>query len=91
MPAPTHLRPRLRRHPDLGSNRPCFPVFRHLAASYQHGHDDRHILGGVPIQNTQNRDSSALHLKLDKLIRVSESARNRLLDLEDLTKSGRPH
>ena len=38
------------------------------------------------IQNTQNRDMSALHLKLDELIRVSESARNKLLNLEDMTE-----
>ncbi len=38
------------------------------------------------IQNTQNRDSAVLHLKLDELIRVNESARNRLLDLEGLTE-----
>ena len=38
------------------------------------------------IQNTQNRDSAVLHLKLDELIRVSESARNNLLDLEGLTE-----
>jgi low affinity Fe/Cu permease len=38
------------------------------------------------IQNTQNRDSAVLHLKLDELIRVTESARNRMLDLEDLTE-----
>jgi low affinity Fe/Cu permease len=38
------------------------------------------------IQNTQNRDMTALRLKLDELIRVSESARNKLLDLEDLTE-----
>ena len=37
------------------------------------------------IQNTQNRDSAGIHLKLDELIRVSHSARNKLLDLEDLT------
>ena len=37
------------------------------------------------IQNTQNRDMAALHLKLDELIRVNESARNRLLTLEDMT------
>jgi low affinity Fe/Cu permease len=43
------------------------------------------------IQNTQNRDSSALHLKLDELIRVSESARNRLLDLEGLTEAELEH
>jgi len=38
------------------------------------------------IQNTQNRDMTALHLKLDELIRVSESARNTLLDLENMTE-----
>jgi low affinity Fe/Cu permease len=38
------------------------------------------------IQNTQNRDMSALHLKLDELIRVNQSARNKLLSLEDMTE-----
>jgi low affinity Fe/Cu permease len=38
------------------------------------------------IQNTQNRDSTALHLKLDELIRVSKTARNGLLDLDNLTE-----
>jgi low affinity Fe/Cu permease len=36
------------------------------------------------IQNTQNRDSRAIHLKLDELIRAVDAARNRLLDVEDL-------
>lgn len=37
------------------------------------------------IQNTQNRDSKALHLKLDELIRAIEPARNGLIDSEDLS------
>ena len=36
------------------------------------------------IQNTQNRDAKAIHLKLDELLRAVESARTRLVDLEDL-------
>ncbi|HMG56992.1 MAG TPA: low affinity iron permease family protein [Kofleriaceae bacterium] len=36
------------------------------------------------IQNTQNRDSRAIHLKLDELIRAVGAARNRMVDLEDL-------
>ena len=37
------------------------------------------------IQNTQNRDAVAIHLKLDELIRAVESARTSLVDLEDLS------
>src|SRR5262245_20260792 len=37
------------------------------------------------IQNTQNRDSQAIHLKLDELIRAVARARNELVDLEDLS------
>lgn len=37
------------------------------------------------IQNTQNRDARAIHLKLDELLRGVEGARTRLVDLEDLS------
>ncbi len=37
------------------------------------------------IQNTQNRDAKAMHLKLDELIRALKGARNHLVDLENLS------
>jgi low affinity Fe/Cu permease len=37
------------------------------------------------IQNTQNRDAKAMHLKLDEIIRAIKGARNELVDLEDLS------
>src|SRR2546430_7890809 len=37
------------------------------------------------IQNTQNRDAKAVHLKLDEIIRALKDARNELVDLEDLS------
>ena len=39
------------------------------------------------IQNTQNHDSRALHLKLDELIRAVTEARTNLVDLEELPEA----
>jgi low affinity Fe/Cu permease len=36
------------------------------------------------IQNTQNRDAKAIHLKLDELVRATADARNELVDIEEL-------
>lgn len=39
------------------------------------------------IQSTQNRDSEAMHIKLDELIRAIDGAHNGLLTLEDLEQA----
>lgn len=36
------------------------------------------------IQNTQNRDAKAMHLKLDEILHALKAARNELIDLEDM-------
>ncbi len=38
------------------------------------------------IQNTQNRDSAAMHLKIDELLRAMQGAHTALVNLEDLTE-----
>src|ERR1700761_2558385 len=37
------------------------------------------------IQNTQNRDARAIHLKLDELIRAIDKARNQMINIESLS------
>jgi len=38
------------------------------------------------IRNAQNRESEAVQLKLDELIRATKAARNTLLDIEELSE-----
>ena len=39
------------------------------------------------IQNAQNRESKAVHLKLDELIRAVSTARNEMIDIENMTEA----
>src|SRR5262250_2798016 len=39
------------------------------------------------IQNTQSRDTQAMQLKLDELIRVNKTARNSLINLEEMSEA----
>ncbi|MBV9086508.1 MAG: low affinity iron permease family protein [Acidobacteriaceae bacterium] len=43
------------------------------------------------IQNSQNRDSRAINLKLDELIRAAESAHNEMIDIERLSDQELEH
>ena len=43
------------------------------------------------IQNTQNRDSGAMQLKLDELIRSTKGAHTAILDVEELSQSDLEH
>jgi len=43
------------------------------------------------IQNTQNRDATAVQLKLDEIIRAIETASNRLIDIEDASDEELEH
>lgn len=70
----------------LGCMGPCSPLLRYLAAHHQHGTTIVTFLMVFLIQNTQNRDTAAIQLKLDELIRANENARNKMLSLEDLTE-----
>ena len=43
------------------------------------------------IQNTQNRDSAAIHLKLNELIRAIQGAHNRMINLETASQKELDH
>jgi hypothetical protein len=64
----------------VGHHRPVLSLLRHLAAHHQYNHNSRYFPCGFLLQNTQNRDTAAIQLKLDEL------ARNMMLCLEDLSE-----
>lgn len=74
-----------RDHRDLGGNRAYFHYSDTWQLIINTGTTIVTFLMVFLIQNTQNRDSRAIHLKLDELIRSVAGARNRLMDLEALS------
>ncbi|HSH40037.1 MAG TPA: low affinity iron permease family protein [Chthoniobacterales bacterium] len=73
-------------HRDLGGYRALLQLLGYVAAADQHpGTTIGTFLMVFIIQNTQNRDSKAVHLKLDELIRAIGSARNHLVNLDRLS------
>ena len=67
----------------LGVHRPDLPLLGHVATVINTGTTIVTFLMVFLIQNTQNRDSKAMQLKLDELIRAIGHARNKLVDLEN--------
>jgi hypothetical protein len=68
----------------LGGDRSNVQLQRYLAAHHKHRHYHHHVFNGVPDPEHANRDTQALQLKLDELIRVTKGAHNLLIDLEEL-------
>ena len=79
------VRARDRGGSTLGSFWPAFRLVRHLATGHQHRNPIVTFMMVFVIQNTQSRDTQAMQLKLDELIRVNEMARNSLINLEEMS------
>jgi GTP-binding protein EngB required for normal cell division len=71
--------------PALARFRLILPLFGYVAADHQHGNDGVTFLVVFLIQNTQNRDARAIHLKLDEIIKSIDQAQNEMIDIEHLS------
>ena len=60
---------------------------RSLAAGSQYRNHHCHVLDGLSDDEHASRDTRALHLKLDELIRMDNAARNSLLNLEEMSEA----
>jgi hypothetical protein len=72
---------------EVGSNRSTLCLVRYLAARHQYRNNDRHVSDGLRYSEYPSRDTQALQLKLDELIRVNKTARNSLISLEERSES----
>ena len=70
----------LRCRRPLGSDRAGKRLFGYLATRHQHGDDASEAT--IEVLDAQNRETRALHLKMDELLRSMDAARNRLINLE---------
>jgi low affinity Fe/Cu permease len=86
-----HFRRGHRHHRGLGGLRPCFNYSDTWQLIINTGTTIITFLMVFLIQNTQNRDTTAIQLKLDELIRANEYAQNRMMKLEDLTENQIKH
>jgi low affinity Fe/Cu permease len=59
-----------------------FPLLRHMQLVVNTATT---IVTFLMIQNTQNRDARAIHLKLDEVIRAMQQARNEMVNIEKLS------
>ena len=64
---------------------PIFHFSEHWAMVIGTGTSIATFLMVFLIQNTQNRDARAIHLKLNELIRAMDTAQNQMIDIERLS------
>lgn len=70
----------------LGSDRTTVPLFGNLATGHQQKDDHCDLSDGISKSEIQNKDSKAIHLKLNELLASHEGSSNRLVDSENLTE-----